>query len=106
MTSTNTNYSQWLVERYGSIAAVDAAHDDFEVSCTDYGAWCLAVCEEAGIPYSGWTGNVLACARQRLQNNPADHATVQALNDFHNRAPQSALDHWLTHLAGFESAYS
>lgn len=103
---TTTIYSQWLIERYGSVAAVDEAHDDFDVSCTDYGIWSLAVCEEAGIPYSGWTSNVLRCARQRLHSNPAEQATVKALNDLHNRAPQSALDHWLTHLAGLHSAYA
>lgn len=104
---TTTIYREWLIERYGSLAAVDDAHDDLVVSISDYQAWSRAVCEEAGIPYSGWTSDVLRCARQRLQTNEAERATVQVLNDLHNRAPLSALDHWLHHLSGVRtSAYA
>lgn len=104
---TSTIYREWLLERYGSTAAIDEAHDDFLVSVNDRQTWSLAVCEEAGIPYSGWTLNALDCARRRLKDNEAERETVRILNDFHNRAPLSALDHWLGHLSGVSvSAYA
>ena len=105
--TAQAKFKDWLVERFGSLAAVDEQFDEF----TPAGArlhreWMLSVCEDAGIPYSGWTADSLRCARQRLTIRDSEIDSVQALNSMHNRATKSALDHWLHHLAGFPSAYS
>ena len=105
--ATQTVFKDWLVERFGSLAAVDEQFDEF----TPAGArlhreWMLSVSEDAGIPYSGWTADALRCARERLVTRDSEISTVQALNNLHNQAPKSALDHWLHHLAGLPSAYA
>lgn len=101
--ATTTIYREWLLARYGTIEAVDDAHDDLRVSLADFQAWSLAVCEEAGIPYEGWTADVLRCARQRLQTNEAERDLVRCLNDLHNdEKRRPALDEWLLRLTGWD----
>ncbi len=106
--TTTTIYAKWLIERFGSMAAVDAWLEtaDIKDEARLQREWQLAVCEEAGIPYSGWTADALRCARARMADRDSEISTVRTLNDLHNRAPKSALDHWLHHLAGYPSAYA
>lgn len=105
--STSTDFQQWLVQRFGSLEAVDAQYDEFSPEGARlHRQWQLAVCEEAGIPWSGWTADALRCARSRMEASESEISTVHALNSLHNRAPMSALDHLLHRLAGFSGAYA
>ena len=108
--ATPTIYSKWLIERFGSMTAYDAEIVRHETPWAEEARlereWALAVCEEAGIPYSEWTANVLVCARERMVERESEISTVRSLNDLHNQKPMSALDHWLRKLAGFPSAYA
>jgi hypothetical protein len=105
--TTTTNFREWLVQRFGSMDAVDERFDEFSPEgARMYREWQLAVCEEAGIPYAGWTADSLRCARLRMETSESEITTVRTLNGLHNSAPMTALDHWIHHLAGAPSAYA
>lgn len=91
---TNTIYTEWLKERYGSNDAIDKAHKDLQVMHNDWKEWSLAVCEDAGIPWDGWRADAARCARQRLIFNESERETVRVLN-LHHGDQVPALSQWL-----------
>lgn len=108
--ATPTVYNKWLIERFGSMAAyddyIDHHSNPFAEEPRLYREWMLAICEEAGIPYTGWTADALRCARQRMIERKSEISTVRALNNLHNQPDTSPLRHWLRKLAGRPSAYA
>ena len=85
---TSLNFTDHIKTHYGSVAAYEEETEDFQLHF--YLQWKLAVCEEAGIPYSGWTANAENCARARK-----DHSAVHWLNELHNAARPTAFDRYM-----------
>jgi hypothetical protein len=90
----------WKVAKFGSQEAFLRHWDS--LSETEEGQleqvrlnleWMQAICEDAGIPYHGWIGNVLGCARARLVDNEGERETVHVLNKKPGRV-FSAYEYW------------
>ena len=94
----------FLKGKYGSMQAIDLAHEsDEHAQLRDYHEWNRALCEDVGIPWHGWTGNVLQCARKRLETNQAEIDIVRSLNNLHNdELHRSAMDLYLLSLTGLQ----
>lgn len=102
--SVPTTFLLFLKDKYGSMQAIDAAHEaDENAQLRDYHEWSLALCEHVGIPWHGWTENALYCARKRLEGNPAEIDIVRSLNNLHNdETHRSAMDLYLLSLTGLQ----
>jgi len=101
---TDLNLTSHIKAEFGSLKAFEEAADNSgdaaEFEFRHYLAWKHAICQEAGIPYHGWTTDAKRCALARK-----DQEATRWLHAMHNRATPSAFDIYLNNYDPSSLAY-